>query len=163
MEGGMPQVTPRKLFRTAMLGVALVVSLGLVVTCLYLRIFAGTVNQRLPSPNGQLVAEVRTLTSLSALDRDFVTVQLSRRFNPFRHIVFGGSDYGVKITVSWTDSEDLLVQCVDCDNLRDETVENNWNGVTIHYELLSSRKTIDDYLNYLKKSQGQRAPQHGDL
>jgi hypothetical protein len=121
----------------------------------YARVFAGSVSERVLSPDRRLVVEVRTLKSLSALDANYVAVRLSRRFSPFRHVVFGGLDYGAKITVSWTESNDLIVKCVDCENLRDHTAQSRWNGVTIHYQFVSSRKVIDDTLRSLQES---RAP-----
>ena len=132
---------------------ALALVLGILFV--YARVFAGSVSERVLSPDRRLVVEVRALGSLSALDANYVAVRLSRRFSPFRDVVFGGLDYGAKITVSWTESKDLLVKCVDCDNLRDRTAQSRWNGVTIHYEFVSSRKAIDDNL---RSPQESRAP-----
>jgi len=141
----------RSLLRTAKWTFGLAAT-GLALLAMYNRTFAGTVTVRTPSPDRRLIAEVRTFGAPPAVDPDAVVVRIGRPFNPFRHTVFAGSEHPVRIMVSWTDSSNLLVKCVDCDRLHDQTVENNWNGVAIRYELVSSRKIFDDYLRYPDKS-----------
>ena len=100
---------------------------------LYLRVFAGQVKQRIASPDGTFVAQVREVHNGSAVDADYISVQLQTRWNPFRHQVYGGLDYGIGITSSWIDSKNLLVTCTECEKLGQSSKEDKWHDVTIRY------------------------------
>jgi hypothetical protein len=98
-----------------------------------MRIYAGEIRQRVSSPDGKFVAQVRELNSGSAVDADYVSVQLQTKWNPIRHHVYGGLDYGIGIGISWMDSTNLLVTCTKCEKLGMGFKEDKWREVTIHY------------------------------
>jgi hypothetical protein len=127
---------------------------------LYLRVVSGHTLQHLTSPDGRNIAQVRTSTTGSAVDVDYISVDLQSRWNPFRHEVFGGLDGGTHLTISWTDSQNLFITCAKCDNLgqtyigeKGESIEpehrfstcskcgnpryaykeDKWRDITIHY------------------------------
>jgi hypothetical protein len=99
----------------------------------YARIFSGSAKQRLPSPDGETIAEVREFTSLSAMDADYLGVQVRTKLNPFRHFVFAGLDDGIKITISWIDSKTLQISCERCEQIRTNIKEDAWRDVSIRY------------------------------
>jgi len=107
---------------------------------LYLRLFAGTVQQRLPSPDGSMVAECRVLGFTAATDSPATTVQLRTKFNPFRHTVFSGLLYGGDVNISWADSGTLVVKCHRCSNADIRGMEQKWNTVSIRYLMTESNK-----------------------
>ena len=149
----MPLVRGKWLRRAAKVGGGLVI--GLAGMVLYLRLFGGTVNQRVSSPDGRVVAQVRTF-DFSALDPYYTYVEVSARYNPLRHIVLGGPNYGAEIKLSWMDANNLIVTCVNCDQLSGyESGDRRWDGVTIHYQYLSSRKYIEEYLRDLREHHQQ--------
>jgi len=55
--------------------------------------------------------------------------------NPFKHVVFGGLDYGATIRISWVDSMNLIVTCERCENLDQKVKEQQWKTVSIHYNV----------------------------
>ncbi len=99
----------------------------------YLRLFSGRVLQWLPSPDGHVVAAVTESGSLSALDTDSIGVELRSKYNPIRHFVFSGLDYGTSVTISWTDQRNLVVKCTRCASLAIYRCEQQWHDVAIHY------------------------------
>lgn len=106
---------------------------AIVLFVLYLRLFAGEVIQRTESPDGRFVAEVRELHNGSAVDADNIGVELRTKWNPFRHEIYGGLDYGVGISISWVDSANLLVTCTKCEKLGQSFKESKWHDVVIQY------------------------------
>jgi hypothetical protein len=69
-------------------------------------------------------------------------VQIRMRPNPFRHTVLSGIDYGARLSLSWTDSGSLLVQCGDCGRFEIKCddcslfildKETKWHDVRIDY------------------------------
>jgi hypothetical protein len=112
-------------------------SLGLFLTLsllwVYLRISPGDVKQRIVSPDGRFVAQVRELHNGSAVDADYLSVQLREKWNPFGHDIYGGLDYGIEIAISWVDSKNLLVTCTNCVKLGQGFKEDQWHEVTVHY------------------------------
>lgn len=107
--------------------------LALVILVLYLRIFAGHVQQRAPSPDGRVIAEVRLYHGLSAMDAPEDSVQLKTRLNPFRHTVFFALNYGGDVRVSWTAPSSLVVTCSRCGELSIYAQEYRWGDVSIRY------------------------------
>ena len=124
----------RRLRRGAAILIASLIALSGLV--LYIRLFAGDVRQRLVSPDGMVIAEVRTLDFAAATDGPNTAIELRTKNNPFRHSVFSGLDYGAKITVSWIDAKSLLVRCEDCAKLSyGNTRQDKWHEIEIHYDL----------------------------
>jgi len=114
----------------------------------------------LASPDGKYISQVRTSDTGSAVDVDYISVDLQPRWNPFRHEIFGGLDSGAQLTIPWLDSQNLLITCTKCDNLGQEYLgekgesiepehrlstcagcgtpryaykEDKWHDITIHY------------------------------
>ena len=137
---------------------------GIIVTVcffwLYLQLVSGHALQHLTSPDGKYIGQVRTSETGSAVDVDYISVDLQPRWNPFRHEVFGGLDGGTHLTISWMDSQNLLITCTECNNLgqtyigeKGESIqpenrfstcakcgtpryahkEDKWRDITIHY------------------------------
>lgn len=102
---------------------------------LYLRIFAGKLDQRVFSPDGRTVAECRTFDFAAATDADQTAVQISSRFNPFRHTVFSGLNYGATVSASWLNPRTLLIRCTNCKDLDIRGQEHRWKDITIRYEI----------------------------
>jgi hypothetical protein len=100
---------------------------------LYERVFSGTVRQRVNSPDGRIVAEVRVYAGLSAMDAPEDAVQVKTRLSPFRHTVFFALNYGGSVTLSWKDADTLVVKCGKCSNMRVYTKERSWHDVSIEY------------------------------
>ena len=116
-----------------LLKIAMVVGAILVVALVYMRLQAGNVQQRLPSPDGRVIAECRILDFAAATDSAATTVQLRTRFNPLRHTVFLGLLDGGNVTISWPDSNTLVVKCARCDKAYIQGTERQWNSVSIRY------------------------------
>jgi hypothetical protein len=110
-------------------------AVGIVSLPLYMRLFAGTVKERLRNSDGSVIAERRDYNFASATDAAQTTVQLRTGLNPFRYIVFAGSDYGADVLISWIDARTLLIRCVRCDNLQRHTMEQQWPDVSIRYDI----------------------------
>ena len=110
----------------------LVVGLGILVACL--RIFSGHVLQRVSNSTGSLYAEVIDDDSAAATDVNYLAVGLKSRFNPIRHYVFGGSNYGAQIRLAWINDRVLLIRCEHCEELKGgNLLERKWHQVTICY------------------------------
>jgi hypothetical protein len=102
---------------------------------LYFRLFAGTVQQRVASPDGSVVAEIRIYNFAGATDASTSTVQLRNTLNPFRHIVFSRLDYGGDVKLLWTGPKRLLVECASCQNLRIVQQEEKWKDIDVVYSM----------------------------
>lgn len=114
---------------------ALLIVVGIsVLAFLYLRTIAGRVDQRVLSQDGRMVAECRTFDFAAATDTEQTTVQIRNRFNPFRHTVFAGLNYGAKVSISWQDPRTLLIRCINCKNLDIRRKQPEWHGVSIIYK-----------------------------
>lgn len=111
----------------------LVLGLGLLIG--YGRAFSGQVRQYAANPSGTLNAEVIADNGLAAAtDAGTLGVTLKTWFNPFRHYVFVGSDYGAQITISWISDRVLLIRCEHCEKLKTGKVpERKWHQVTVCY------------------------------
>lgn len=130
-----------QMYRVAFLG-----ALTILVVILWIRIFAGETLQYTPSPDGENIAEYRRYKQSSATTTDLITIELRSRFNPIRHTVLSGLDYGATFSLNWRDSRNLIVGCQGC-NPANLTVrgaptafaavkkEERWNGVSILYAL----------------------------
>jgi hypothetical protein len=106
-------------------------------------VFGGQTRQRLPSPDGHVIAEVNESDSAWATDVNYVCVLLRTKFNPLRHCVFGGGDEGARLSISWIDSKNLLIKCEDCSMnplifsklTPPYTKEDRWHEIAIHYDI----------------------------
>jgi hypothetical protein len=108
---------------------------ALAVTVLYLRVFGGRVVQSVASPKGNITAEVVSSGMAAATDVDYLGVTLKTRLDPIRHYVFGGSNYGADIRVSWIGDHILLIHCEHCEKLEGgNIVEQRWHQVVICYD-----------------------------
>jgi hypothetical protein len=104
--------------------------------------FSGDVRAYAASPDGRYFAEWREYPTHSATTPNTDTVQLSTRFNPFRHTVLIGA-FGVRPTVSWIDARNVLIDCDGCCNFelhcdgcqlfRVDFKETEWHEVIVHY------------------------------
>jgi hypothetical protein len=112
----------------------LVLFVGLSAWIIYPRVSSADVTLRAISPDGGTTAEVDTSKGGGATEAAYTGVRLRSRFNPFRHYVFGGLDYGAKVTLSWTDSRNLIIKCQNCEKLDIKDEEHDWRGVRIHYD-----------------------------
>jgi hypothetical protein len=137
MEARMSEVTERWIDWLSrlqiLLPLALVLGIGALV--IYPRVSSSNVKLRLISPDGHTTAEVDVSEWGGATEAAHTGVRLRSRFNPFKHYVFVGLDYGAKVTVSWIDSRNLLIKCQNCDKLTTKTEEHKWHDITIHYEI----------------------------
>jgi hypothetical protein len=71
----------------------------------------------------------------SATDVGYLGVTLKTRFNPIRHYIFGGSNYGAQIRVSWISDHVLLIHCERCEKLEGGNIlERKWQRVTVCYD-----------------------------
>jgi hypothetical protein len=112
---------------------------------LYGAFLGGEVRQYQPSPDGRNIAEYREYRQGGATSTNLSTVELRTRFNPLRHTVLAGLDYGAKLSLSWMNSQNLLVscngcdprnlviRCNDCTSLDIVKKESRWRDVFIHY------------------------------
>ena len=125
-------------------GILLGAAFILVAYVLHGRLFEGNIRQYDLSPDGENIAELREYREGSATTTNSATVELRTRLNPFRHIVLDGLDYGADLSVTWTDSRNLLVRCTKCASFDVKndvygTVfyvlrkEARWHDVSIHY------------------------------
>jgi hypothetical protein len=119
----------------------------------YLRLFSGRVLQRLPSPDGQVVAAVSESVSLSPLDADSIGVELRSKYTPLRHFIFWGLDYGTSVTISWTDSRNLVVKCAQCTSLAVYGCEQQCRDVVVHYVFADG---FPDFPPNLERQLGRR-------
>lgn len=125
----------------------LAVICGIAVTLAVVnRFWAGQTLQYSISPDGRSIAECREYKQSSATSTDLKTVELRTRFNPVRHTVLSGLDYGATLSITWIDSRNLLVTCRGCNPLDLQIRCNNctaldivkreteWRDVSIKYE-----------------------------
>lgn len=122
-------LVPRRKTTKILLAVVLLCSLFWVSV----RVFGTRVLQRVPSPDDQFIAEVSEFRALSALDADYLTVELKKKWNPFGHGISGGLDYGAEISVSWIDSKTLVVRCTKCEKLGQSYREDRWGDISVRY------------------------------
>lgn len=124
----------RWLKRLSICMVCLLVAVGLLIG--YLRIFSGAVLQSASNRKGTVTAEVIDGSgSSAATDVGYLGVAMKTRFNPIRHYVFGGSNYGVQIQVSWINDHVLKIRCDSCEKLQGGNIlEHRWHQVTICYD-----------------------------
>jgi len=114
--------------------VCLVLGVGLLIA--YFRIFSGRVLQSAQNPDGTVTAEVLASDSAAATDVEYLGVILKTRFDPIRHYVFAGSNYGANIQISWINDHVLLIHCDHCEKLEGGNIlERKWHQVTICYNL----------------------------
>jgi hypothetical protein len=95
---------------------ALIVLAAIVVgaaALLYARMFAGRTLQYAISPDVQNVAECREYEESSATTANLITVELRGRYDPIRHTVMSGLDYGAQVSITWLDSRRLLIRCLN--------------------------------------------------
>jgi hypothetical protein len=119
--------------RIGILLAALIFGFGVLV--LYLRLFSGTAQQHIISPDQRAIAESRTYDFTAATDAAQSSVELRRQWTPFRYTVFFGLNYGAEVTISWIDSRNLRIKCRSCAKLQQYTRESQWHDVVIHYDL----------------------------
>lgn len=113
--------------------VCIVIGCGLLLA--YLLFFGGHVLQSASNPAKSVTAEVIEDSSFAAAtDAAYLGVAVKARWNPIRHYVFGGSDYGAQIQASWINDHVLLIHCIQCEQLRGNILKRKWNGVTICYD-----------------------------
>jgi hypothetical protein len=105
------------------------------VAGLYLNIFGGKVLQKVVSPDGRTVADIRGDDEFAAAtDVAHSAIELRSGLNPFRYSVFFYVNRGATVTISWIDANNLRVDCGDtCDHLEVVDLKRSWNGITIHY------------------------------
>jgi hypothetical protein len=96
---------------------------------------SGKVLERIASPDGRNIAEIRVSDFAAATDVDHSSVVLRSRLNPFGgSAVFGYVNNGATVNISWVDAKNLRVDCGDtCDRLEVEGLQYGWNGISIHY------------------------------
>jgi hypothetical protein len=81
---------------------------------LYGKLFDGDIRQYQVGPDGNNIAEWKVYHQSGATSTDLIAVKLRKRFNPFRHAVLFGLDYGADLSVTWIDARNLLVPCPKC-------------------------------------------------
>lgn len=109
----MKNFLPRFISQRIVLAVlSLVAVAGIYV--LQVRFFGGDLRQYELSPDAKKIAQVREYDQSSATTTNLISVELRTKFNPFRHTVLAGLDYGAEISVTWVDSRNLLVRCIKC-------------------------------------------------
>ena len=99
------------------------------------RAFAGNMEQRLISPDNNVVAEVRQYTFRAATDAPETEVQVGSRFHLGSDTVFDGLSYGAEIRISWVDAHTLLIRCGSCNQFHIVSKEDRWHQVAIQYHL----------------------------
>lgn len=109
----------------------------------YKNVFGGQTRQHLASPDGRVIAEVNSSDDAPATDVNYLCVLLRTKSNPLRHCVFGGGDLGARLSVSWIDSKNVLIECEDCSTnplINSKLAppykkESRWHDITIHYDI----------------------------
>ena len=109
--------------------------LGAASLVIWGRVTSKGVRERSISPDHGTIAEVARTEGGGATEAYFIGVQLRSRLNPFKHVVFGGLDYGATVRISWVDSMNLIVTCERCENLDQKVKEQQWKTVSIHYNV----------------------------
>jgi len=105
---------------------ALLLILIVAASLTFARLFSGKVRQSATSPDGKYVADCREF-------RDFSTVQIGPKFNPFRHTVVDLL-YDAGLSVTWIDSKNLLIDCQKCGELyANVKKDSRWRDVSIYY------------------------------
>jgi hypothetical protein len=108
---------------------------GLVAIVFYLRVFGGHVLQSSRSPTGNVTAEVVNSGMAAATDADYLGVTLKTRFDPIRHYVFGGANYGADVRIAWIGDHILLIHCEHCEKLDGGNIlERRWHQEIICYD-----------------------------
>ncbi len=98
------------------------------------------------SPDGRVVAEVVEDLQSSATSTDYVSVELTRPGEVWKaeSFVFGGDDYGGKVSLRWLNANNLLITCTGCKEgpngemptttaLHISNLEQRWQDVSIWY------------------------------
>lgn len=119
----------------SILKAVLAIACVLLLFALYLRAFGGKVQSKVVSPDGKYVAQSKILDGGGATEAFQVIVQVGSKWNPFKHTVFSASTYGATFKTSWTSSDKLLVQCIDCTQAKILRQEPNWNSISIRYDV----------------------------
>jgi hypothetical protein len=102
---------------------------------LYLRIFSGQILHRAPNPKHDITAEVVNDGMAAATDTDYLGVTLKTRFDPIRHYVFGGLNYGANVRIAWIGDDTLLIRCAHCEKLDGGNIlERRWHKVILCYD-----------------------------
>ena len=134
-----------------------VVGVGLLIA--YLRIFSGHILRRVPSPNGSVTvtAEVIDFGPAGATDVGYLGVSLKTRLDPIRHPVFGGSNYGADVRISWIGADVLLIRCEHCERLEGGNIlERKWHQVTICYDRSNVVRAVDQDASCLSRAATSR-------
>jgi hypothetical protein len=99
-------------------------------------------NMEAKSPDGRATGYVKTRVAGGATEAAYTFVSLQDHGDFFAHTLFGGANYGAKVSVSWLDSRNLLVKCQDCFQLgRGEVgaadlLECSWHETSVHYDFV---------------------------
>jgi hypothetical protein len=84
---------------------------------------------------GDVIAEVVNSGTAAATDVNYLGVTLKTRFDPIRHYVFAGSNYGADIRIAWLGDHMLLIRCEHCEKLEGGNIlERRWHQVIICYD-----------------------------
>jgi hypothetical protein len=116
--------------------------IAFLVLCAFLEVhrlfFAGKTVQRVVSPDGTTIAEVRDYDPLTGLDAEQTNIELRYRYSLLRHTVFFGLNYGSTVRITWKDNKSLGVECLKCDtSFRILEKQGNWNDVALNYSIYS--------------------------
>jgi hypothetical protein len=86
-------------------------------------------------PLGNITAEVVSSGMAAATDVDYMGVTLKTRFDPIRHCIFAGSNYGADIRIAWISDRIVLIHCEHCEKLEGGNIlERKWHQVIICYD-----------------------------
>lgn len=96
---------------------------------------SGNVEQRSTSPDERVIAEVRQYTFTPATEAAQTRVEVRSRFGLFNHTVFEGPNYGADVQISWVNSKTLRIKCVNSNNFRTVSTEQQWGPVSIEYDM----------------------------
>ena len=97
--------------------------------------FAGSLKQRMVSPDNRVVAEVRQYNFRPATEAAETAVQIGPRFHLHSTTVFDGLNYGAEVTVKWPTSNKLVVKCAPCNNFHVLSKQKDWGSVSIEYDI----------------------------
>jgi hypothetical protein len=109
---------------------------AIAVSCVcYLHIFGGYTLLRLPSPDGEAIAEINVSAPGGQGGGGYTGVMLRGRWNPFRETVFGGLNSGARISIQWASAKTLLISCQDCAKLSGSDMRpTQWRDLQIQYD-----------------------------
>lgn len=132
----MPSVKSR--FLPITIAVVSAVALSMVFWRLFL--FVPSSPNMARRPGGKEIAFVSSSPAY-ATDASYTRVCLRPRPQSFAHCVFGGLNYGAKLSAAWLDSRDLLITCYDYARLGKgelwaKDMECRWRDVRIHYKFI---------------------------